>query len=206
VIEGAHGPVDRGPVKRGEAGTDADGAAAEVAAGGGEDRRGGVVFEDQVFEAKKVFPRGGESGEGAVEGDATIEHADRGTAGAGFEAPCAVAGGFVFEERPAADGGFEVTFWILAERSAGDELRAEGGPIEAEVGTDAGILRDAEIVAEEEIVDSAQRTESLGEGPTEYTEGGHGVARGGVGILPSGLCVPWAEGTARGLNQMVIAW
>ena len=56
-LEGAHRPLHRRPVQRGETRADAQRAAAELGGAGGEDRRGRVVLLDEVLQREEVDPR-----------------------------------------------------------------------------------------------------------------------------------------------------
>src|SRR5690606_11460964 len=81
------------------------------------------------------------------------------------------------------------------------------GPVETEVGRDAGVAGDAEIVGDEKFVNGGAHGEE--EKVTHGTHGLHGTAkrRRTRREFPCIPCVPWADCswvTAR--NQMVMAW
>ena len=90
---------------------------------------------------------------------AVLEDSGRRAGGAGLEAPGAVAGGFILEERPGAGGGLEATLRPELERVAGHDFSTEPTPIEAEVRTDARVLCDPQVVGEEELIDGFHERE-----------------------------------------------
>ncbi len=153
--ERGHGPFDGGPVEGGEARADAERAAAEVAAGGGEDGGARVVLEDVVFEREQVGPGGGEKRVPVVGAHAVCEHRGDllgGETGVCEQVPRAVAGGGVLDESPDALAGLEAAVFPDGERVVRENAGAERGPVETEVGADAGIGRDAKLMLEEKGV------------------------------------------------------
>jgi hypothetical protein len=56
-------------------------------------------------------------------------------------------------DRAAGDGAAAVR--VLGESLAGRQLCAQGGPVQAEVGADAGVGGDAQPVFQEELIDEA---------------------------------------------------
>jgi hypothetical protein len=133
----------------GEAGADPEGALAEGAAGSGENGAFGVVFLDEVFEVEEVFP-GGRPCPGAVlEFDAFIEVGNA-VGRCGVQQPGAVAVG-VFDEDPGSVCGFEAAFFVMMHLIG--QGHAEAGPVETEIGADAGVVGDENVVFAEELID-----------------------------------------------------
>jgi hypothetical protein len=58
----------------------------------------------------------------------------------------------VLQQRPLARAGREAAFLVL-DHAPGLHVGQERVPVEAEVGRDAGILRDAQIVLQQELID-----------------------------------------------------
>ena len=153
-IEGAHRPLDRGPVERREAGADPERARPEPARGRGEEGRLRIVLLDQVLEPEEVLP--GRGKKHALRARDPVREGPRPVPLSGaHELPRAVPAHRVLKEGPGAvrrrKGRLRVP--DQARRGPGRELRGKRPPIEAVVRADAGVVRDQLAVADENAVD-----------------------------------------------------
>ena len=145
-IQHAHRPFDGGPVQRGETCPDADRAAGQVSARGGKNRRVGIVGQDQVLETKQVFPRGGKGAVLAINGDTLGQNLPGLGARGRVQDPGAITGLAVLKEHPAAIGRDKAALGQGPFGQPGAQLWNQGRPIEAKIGADARILRDAQVM------------------------------------------------------------
>ena len=157
-FERAHRPLDGRPVQRGEARADAEGALAKLRAGRRKDRRGGSVLLDEVFQTEQVFECGGKRARLAGERHAVGQHGGALHPGARFQQPGAVARRDVLDQLPGARLCLKAAFDpFFRPGAACFQLPGQNLPIEAEVRRHAGILRDAEIMLQQERVDGGHR-------------------------------------------------
>ena len=111
-----------------------------------EDGRGRIVLLDEILQREQVRPGGGEHRRAAGQRRSAVERRGRGR-----QLPRAVARG-VLEQRPVASLRGEAALLVFGD-PAGLHVGQEPIPVEAEVGRDAGILRDAQVVRQEELID-----------------------------------------------------
>ena len=156
-----HRPVDGRPMQRRETRADAEARSLERTAGGREDGRFGIVLVDQVLQRQQVGPGRREGVTLATEMDAIGEPVGVAT----VDEPGAVAGRRILDQDDLTRGDGETTGFVEAQvrpglgRAARFEGRAQAGPVEAEIGGDAGVRRDPEVVGEAEVVDGTHGRE-----------------------------------------------
>ena len=162
-LQRAHGPLDSRPVQGRETRADAERTAAELGSRGREDRRGSVALLDEILEFEQIRPGGGKH-RGRPNRNAAGKRL-----GDGMQFPGAIARG-IFQQRELTGRGGEAAlgeFFGLASADVGQQRV----PIETEVGADTGILCNAQVVFEEELIDGGhERERRVTTKHTKYTK------------------------------------
>ena len=154
-IERMHRPFDRGPVQRRKAGADSQRALSQVGAGRWKNGGAGIVLVHRVLQPQQVLPRCGKCHGAVAQHDALVELGS-GACFTRLQLPRAVACGLILEQHPLPGSRLKAGIGPLLHRCS-RQFRAQRGPIQAEVGADARVIGNAEIVLDQKPVDASHQ-------------------------------------------------